>query len=240
MSSGGFIKLYRDISDTPFWHKKPFDEGRAWIDLILLANYKDGKLLRNNKLIDIPRGTVPFSMGYLEDRWGWSNTKVKHFLSLLETENMVIVKQHQKNTAIDIVNYSIYQDVNTKKTPQKHHENTTETPPFILEEQKELKEEEKDIEKESPTSFGSLIKMKQSEYEELCNRFTASVVNDKIETMDNWLISKGKSYKDYYRALINWIKDDQKKEKYSAKEKRIVPSTFEHSDELKEVPWNVR
>jgi hypothetical protein len=121
--------------------------------------------------------------------------------------------------------------VNTKKTPQKHHENTTETPPFILEEQKELKEEEKDIEKESPISYGTLIKMKISEYEQLCQRFTASVVNDKIETMDNWLISKGKTYKDYYRALINWIKDDQKKEKDSAQKAKLVPSNFEYSEE---------
>ena len=39
----GYIKLYRSIFNHWLWQDKPFSRGQAFVDLILLANYKDKK-----------------------------------------------------------------------------------------------------------------------------------------------------------------------------------------------------
>jgi hypothetical protein len=42
----GYIKLWRCIQDNNLWTDEPFDKARAWIDLVMLANYKDATIQR--------------------------------------------------------------------------------------------------------------------------------------------------------------------------------------------------
>ncbi|MGU8794126.1 hypothetical protein ACV3TA_17180, partial [Clostridium perfringens] len=62
------------------------------------------------------------------DAWGWSTTKVKKFLELLEKENMITVKSDNKKTLVTIENYGVYQEVgNTEETQEKQQSNTDVT-----------------------------------------------------------------------------------------------------------------
>ncbi len=117
--SKGWISLHRQIWDNWVWKDKPFSKGQAWIDLLLMANYEDKKVLIGNQLITVKRGSFVTSVRKLCDRWGWSNTKVRAFLSLLEQDGMLIVKSDAKKTTITIVNYSDYQDLNISKNDTK-------------------------------------------------------------------------------------------------------------------------
>ena len=127
----GWISIHRQIWDCWVWKDKPFSKGQAWIDLLLMVNHEDKKTLIGNQLITVKRGSRITSIRKLCDRWGWSNTKVRAFLSLLEQDGMIVVKSDTKKTTLTIVNYSDYQDMNTTKndtkTPQKRHENDTKT-----------------------------------------------------------------------------------------------------------------
>ncbi|MBS4535965.1 hypothetical protein GOQ29_10110 [Clostridium sp. D2Q-14] len=125
----GWISLHRKIQNHWIWQEKPFDKRSAWFDLILLANYKDNKFLLGNELIEVKRGSLIISELKLMERWGWSKTKVRNFLKLLEEDNMIIKKSDTKKTTLTIVNYSDYQDVETAKRPQEDHEKTTKEPP---------------------------------------------------------------------------------------------------------------
>lgn len=131
MATKGWISVHRQIWDNWVWKEKPFSKGQAWIDLLLMANHEDKKALIGNKLITVKKGSHITSIRKLCDRWGWSNTKVRSFLSLLEQDGMIDVKSDTKKTTLTIVNYSDYQDMNATKndteTPQKRHENTTKT-----------------------------------------------------------------------------------------------------------------
>ena len=115
----GWISLHRQIWDNWVWKDKPFSKGQAWIDLLLMANYEDKKVLIGNQLITVKRGSLVTSVRKLCDRWGWSNTKVRAFLSLLEQDGMLIVKSDAKKTTLTIVNYSDYQDSNISKNDTK-------------------------------------------------------------------------------------------------------------------------
>jgi hypothetical protein len=85
----GWISLYRSIQDHWLWEEKPYDKARAWIDLLLLANHKDSRILLGNELINIKKGSFITSQKKLMNRWGWGAEKTRNFLKLLEAEGMI-------------------------------------------------------------------------------------------------------------------------------------------------------
>jgi hypothetical protein len=132
MPDKGWICIHRKIRDSWIWDDKPYDRAHAWIDLLLSANHEDKKIVLGNDFIEVKRGSFITSLRKLSERWGWSNTKIKSFLDTLQSDGMAIYKSDTHKTVINIVNYSVYQDIddtkNITETSQKHHENDTETP----------------------------------------------------------------------------------------------------------------
>lgn len=96
-----FIKIPREIQDEPFWQIKPFDKGRAWIDLIILAN---------------DNGDIDITLRNLAKKWGWDRRTVKGFLEALEQGKKLSIKYTKVGTAITIKNYEEYIGCTTQCT----------------------------------------------------------------------------------------------------------------------------
>lgn len=124
----GWISLQRKIQEHWIWTDKPFSKGQAFIDLLLKANFEDNKFLFNNALIEVKRGSFITSELKLMESWGWSKSKVRAFLTLLENESMIIKSSDNKKTTLTILNYDTYQDMQTAKEPQKNHRKTAKEP----------------------------------------------------------------------------------------------------------------
>ena len=105
----GFVGVHRSLQEHWLWDEKPFSKGQAWIDLIMLANYKEEKFAFKDEVIHGKRGTVYRSITYLAERWGWGRDKVSRFLRQLESDGMVRVSATTHQTTIFIVNYGLYQ-----------------------------------------------------------------------------------------------------------------------------------
>lgn len=118
MSDTGWIKLHRQLQDSPLWHSEPFSKAQAWIDLIMSMNHKDEKVLFDNQLIEVKRGQHITSYRKLSVNWKWSIGKVKRFFELLANDNMVKVEHFKNGTLLTLVNYELYQgERNTDGTP---------------------------------------------------------------------------------------------------------------------------
>ncbi|MDW7672288.1 MAG: hypothetical protein SCM88_11455 [Bacillota bacterium] len=116
------MKLYRELQEHWLWEKESFDRRSAWIDLLLMANYKDARVMMDGQLIDVKRGQRITSIRYLCQRWGWSNTKVSAFLRTLEKDGMITCATDKKKTVITIENYSKFQGENdTETSPNRHY-----------------------------------------------------------------------------------------------------------------------
>lgn len=128
--SGGWIKLHRKILDCFIWQDKPYDKARAWIDLLLIAMHHDKKMLIDDEVVIIQRGSFMTSIVKLADRWGWSRNKVVRYLDVLESEQMLNTKRTPKGTLITIVKYDDYQlaDMSSESTYESTHGATNETP----------------------------------------------------------------------------------------------------------------
>ena len=104
-----WIKLYRKIIDNKLWRAKPFDYGKAWVDLLLHASHEDQTIRRGNHDVGVPKGSICRSEKYFEDRWGWTRRNVHKFLQFLEAENMISMKSGRWGTEIQITNWKFYQ-----------------------------------------------------------------------------------------------------------------------------------
>lgn len=107
----GWIKLHRQLQECPMWYAERFSKGQAWVDLLLLANHRDKKILFNGEIITIQRGQYLTSMVKLAEKWKWSRPTVVKFLNLLERDRMITRSSDNTKTLITIENYSVYQDI---------------------------------------------------------------------------------------------------------------------------------
>jgi DNA replication protein DnaD len=121
----GWISVHRQIRDCELlWGDKPFSRGQAWIDLLLLANHEDKRMIFDGSVIEVKRGQRVTSYRTLCEAWGWSNTKVANFLEMLEAEQMIEKQSDTKKTLITIVNYDKFQDLMKEKRQQSDTETT--------------------------------------------------------------------------------------------------------------------
>lgn len=150
MTQEGWIKVHRSIRDNWIWQDAEFL--RAWLDLLMMANWRDNKRLYKGNLITQKRGEIITTIRSLAERWGWSIGKVSRFLDMLETDHMLTQKRNTNGTTLTVENYAFYQDDrntddNTHGTPidtlTEHSRNTTEEIIKNIQESIKKAEEEK-------------------------------------------------------------------------------------------------
>lgn len=140
---GGFIKLHRSIASNWIWQDKPFAKGQAWVDLLILANWKDAKELYRGKLVYRKAGTIACSIEWLADRWGWDRKKVMRFLDVLEGDNMISQNRTTQGTTLTVENWAIYQtDGTTQGTTNGQQEGQQTGQRRDIQEERKRKEEE--------------------------------------------------------------------------------------------------
>ena len=105
----GWIAIYRKLATNDLWLKQKFTKGQAWVDLIILANHKNGIIEKRGQEIKIERGQVGWSELALSIRWKWSRNKTTRFLNWLENEKQIIQHRTRVTTLITVVNYDKYQ-----------------------------------------------------------------------------------------------------------------------------------
>jgi hypothetical protein len=114
----GFIALHRQITENELWLSERFTRAQAWIDLLLLANYKQSTIFIRGNEVHIVRGELCYSMVSLASRWKWNRRTVDSFLTWLEKRQMIHSRKNHITTVITILNYSLYQDT-TQQTAQR-------------------------------------------------------------------------------------------------------------------------
>ncbi len=109
----GYIKLFRAIQDNHFWLVDPFSRGQAWVDMLMLANHKDGFIYVRGNKVAVKRGQLGWSVKRLSERWKWSRGKVQRFLNDLENEQQIEQQKNTISSLITIKNYEKYQEQRT-------------------------------------------------------------------------------------------------------------------------------
>jgi DNA replication protein DnaD len=226
----GWIKLHRELTDHWLWEEKPFDKKSAWIDLLLMANHEEKKVMLGSELIDVERGGLITSEVKLADRWGWSRTKIRRFLEMLENDSMIVLKKDNKKTVINIVNFSLFQGAdsekeqqkNIKKTSRKHQKDTNKN------EEECIKNEEEVCMGDKPER-ATFIPPSLQEVEAYCREKKYNIDAERFVNFyesKGWMVGKTKMRK-WKAAVANWAKDSKKKPEAESQEKTFVPKSWD-------------
>ncbi|WP_227260558.1 GntR family transcriptional regulator [Enterococcus durans] len=118
----GWIKLHRSITENWIWDNPQYL--KWWLDLILMANHKEKKILFNGSFKNVGVGERITSEQKLAERWGVSRNTVRRFLNLLVEDKMIsIEKSRQKGTTYKVNNYAVYQGFSEEKKHQTEQRN---------------------------------------------------------------------------------------------------------------------
>jgi len=109
MVDGGWIKLHRSMFDNELWHAEPFTKGQSWLDLVGNANHKPGSIWIRGVEIKVERGQIAWSELTMAKRWQWSRDKVRRYLGMLKTRQMIIQQKDNYTSITSICNYEVYQ-----------------------------------------------------------------------------------------------------------------------------------
>ncbi len=105
----GWLKLHRSIADHWIYSFKEPDKALAWIDLLIMARHTDGIIMLKGRALELKRGQVGLSQLAMQKRWGWSQNKVKRFLTLLKKHSMCDFVTNDLTTVITICNFDNFQ-----------------------------------------------------------------------------------------------------------------------------------
>lgn len=202
MAVDGWIALHRQLTENPIWTEKPFSKGQAWVDLLLLANHADKKMMLGNKIVTIKRGQRHTSELLLAERWGWSRHKTRDFLQLLVSEKMLTLHGTTRGTTVTIEKYATYQDFptteGTAEGQQKDNGRTskgTQTTMITM---------NNNVNKKG--SVPPALDEIQSYCRERNNNVNAQKFFD-YYTANGWMVGKNKM-KDWKAAVRNWESKD--------------------------------
>ena len=202
----GWISLNRKIQDNWLWQDKPFSKGQAWIDILLMVNHKDNKVLFREELIEVNRGERITSQVKLAERWGWSRGKVRKFLSMLENDEMLHIKTDKRKTVLKVVNYNVYQDNINTKSQQTEQQESKRKPTDTQE--KDINNNDNNVNNENNENIYRQFKhlsISVSENEKLINRgYTQYQIDNILNKIQNW--SKNDKYTSLYLTAMNWLK----------------------------------
>ena len=212
----GFFKVDRSLLEHYLWLEKPFSKGQAWIDLIGLANYEDGKTLYRDKLVICKRGTVYRSISFLAERWGWGREKTRNFLNLLESDNMITVKATTHQTTITIENYGKFQGAPTTHRATDRQQTVQQTDSRPDNERRRIKKnkEGEEVYMGAATHTPPTLEEVTAYCRERGNEIDPERFISYYEQR-GWTLSKGQPMKDWKSAVRYWERNDAKsKNKY--------------------------
>lgn len=106
----GWIKISRSIAEHWLW--KDAEILKWWLDLLLMAAWKEHKELVGRQLVSLGKGQLIASLAYLCKRWKRSRPMVESFISNLEQDGMITKAVCNNISIITIANYECYQTTN--------------------------------------------------------------------------------------------------------------------------------
>lgn len=104
----GWITLHKKIMDSAVWT----DDKRlkAWIHILLNANFEDREQFYRGKVRTIKRGQFPTSNRALQEAWGCSTNTVNRILKQFAELGMIEYETPDNMyTLITVVKYDVYQ-----------------------------------------------------------------------------------------------------------------------------------
>ena len=134
---------------------------------------------------------------------GLTVQNVRTSLNKLKSTGELTHKPHSKYGIITINNYDKYQDTNSQPNTQ-----------LTVKQQSSNNKQQRNKEtiKQDIKEYGTHIRMTETEYGKLLERFGQVLTDKYVEKVDLYMGSTGKKYKSHYMTVISWLNRDLEKD----------------------------
>lgn len=239
----GWIMLHRKVTDHWVWQKKPFSYGQAWTDILLECNHDERKTLIKGVLITCSRGQSINSLKTWAKRWGWTVAATRHFLTLLENDDMIQTKSERVTTRLSVCNYETYQAKQHAESTQNNRKTNAEQSQSNTNNNDNNETMEEEIHTPEPRpepklkakkiSYAEHVRMTEEEHSKLVNEYGEDDTQKFIERLNTYKGSTGKKYKSDYMTMYSWViqavlKDQQQKYNGKSNGRTHTPSESEY------------
>ena len=131
MADNSWIKLHRSLLKDTLWTSEcPASYKVLWINLLLMASYKDSSVYERQ----VKRGQVWTSQRKLAKMNHISNRDIKKILNMFIADGKLSVQYFSQGILITILNYSKFQASSTESTRESTNESTNESSECITRE----------------------------------------------------------------------------------------------------------
>ena len=195
----GWIKLHRKLQHSEIWNSEKFTKGQAWIDMLMMANHKDGMFFLRGNEVHVKKGQIARAERTFCKKWKWSRGKVRRFFLWLETRQQIIQQKSRLISIVTILKYNQYQENKTT-------DSTTDGPQTVQQTDQNKNVKNDKNKKEVKDIYLNDVRFTKPEYEKLKAKFGSEErLTQGIEILNNYKMAKGKKYKSDYHAMLNWV-----------------------------------
>jgi len=206
----GYLKMARILKDSAVFNNEKWL--KVWIWCLIKANHQPTNVPvqtgRGTTVVKLQRGQFIFGRKKAAKDLNMKPSTVRNILEKLKNLRNLDTQPDTHFTIITICNYDFYQDDDNYKgqaegQPKDRQRTGKGQPKDTDNNEKNVNNEKK---RESPLiDFDSFLK-NTPEY--ITNRWNREQIRNTSESLLDYCRSKGRSYKDYYSALRNFLKKD--------------------------------
>ena len=205
----GWVKLNRSLLDHAIWKPERFTKGQAWVDLIMLANYKPGFFMVRGNVVNVERGQVGWSQRNLSKRWQWHTKTTKSFISSLEKQGMLTLQTTPLTSIITICNYDEFQSSEQNSASQNVSQSVTQSVTQSAS-QTTYKQEVKNTRRKELFAAPTAKQVFEYMQERGCTQFDVAAQFVDHHSACDWHLAGNRKMKDWKAASRNWLRNEKK------------------------------
>lgn len=192
--SNGWIWLHRKLIDWEWYTSSQMVH--LFIHLLLRANHEDAKWKGHN----IKRGQLLTGLFSLKSQTGISTQSLRTCLQRLKSTSEITIQSTNQFSLITIVNYNSYQLQYQKSTDQSTSQLTNDQQAT----NKRSTTNNKDNKNNNKNTYCDCVLLTDLEYQKLITQFGENGAKQRIQRLNNYVLSKGKKYSSHYATILVW------------------------------------
>ena len=215
-NKGTYIKLYRKVINDDWFSKRPFDDFRAFIYILVKARVTPTDvLLDDGTIVHLERGQHFESRSSLAEKFGWTIKKVRAWEGRMVRDKKGHAEGHAKGIVYTIENYSKYQG---EGHAEGHAKGQTEGHAEGQRKKNDIKNEYKECEREGARARARMregtiprgklgnVFMTDDEYQDLKLRFENT--DRRISEIGYYLANASREYNNHYALILKIASED--------------------------------
>lgn len=221
----GWIKLHRKLLECPIFENEKLLKVFVWC--LMKATHSGREQLVGRQMVKLEPGQFVFGRKKASEELRLPPTTVYEHMQLLKKLSTVDIYSDSKYSVVTVVNWAIYQgeDENSVSNSVSKHDSKSAADRQQIDTNKKVPKNVKKV-PISKVAYSEAVALTEIEHQKLVDQHGAEKTALMIETLNNWKLSKGKTYSSDYHAILKWVVEAVEKRgvTHDRKERQTVHS----------------